>query len=85
LKICARAYTIQIMKTELFTRKMLEERWQVSGRTIDRLRASGALAWFDLSGGKGLKPIVRFRLEDIEAYEEKFRMAPMEIKLKEAA
>ena len=73
------------MTSELFTRKKLAYRWQVSGRTIDRLRASGALAWFDLSGGHGKKPIVRFRLEDIEAYEMKFRMAPMESNLKEAA
>ena len=73
------------MGKELLTRKTLEERWQVSGRTIDRMRASGVLAWFDLSGGRGGKPIVRFKQEDIEAYEMKFRMAPMETKLKEAA
>ena len=73
------------MKNELLTRKMLADRWQVSGRTIDRLRASGALAGFDLSGGQGRKARVRFKLEDIEKYEEKFRMAPMENIFKEAA
>ena len=71
--------------SELFTRKKLQERWQVSGRTIDRMRASGTLAWVDLSDGRGRKPIVRFGLEDVEAYEKKTRMAPMENILREAA
>ena len=60
------------------TRNKLAERWDTSGRTVDRIKASGQLPWIDLSGGKGKKPIVRFRLEDIEAYEQKFRMAPLE-------
>ena len=68
-----------------YTRNKLAERWEVSGRTIDRIRQSGRLPWVDFTGGQAKKPIVRFRLEDIAAYELKFRMAPLENITKEAA
>ena len=75
------------MKREkvFLTRKGLSERWDVSGRTVDRMRQSGRLPWVDFTGGQAKKPIVRFKLEDIAEYEQKFRMAPLENITKEAA
>jgi hypothetical protein len=58
-----------IMK--LITRDELATRWSLSKRTIDRLREYGIIPWTDLSKGIGKRPIVRFRLYDIESYEEK--------------
>ncbi len=57
--------------TETFlTREGLANRWEVSRRTIDRKRKLGLLPWVDLSGGIGARPQVRFRLKDIERYEQ---------------
>jgi hypothetical protein len=53
----------------MFTRKALANRWGTSERTVDRKRKLGLIAWIDISGGKGKRPLVRFRLEDIEEYE----------------
>jgi hypothetical protein len=52
-----------------FTREQLARRWSVSVRTIDRLRQRGQLPWIDLSGGTGARPVVRFKLSEIEDYE----------------
>lgn len=57
------------MQTKHLTKKDLIKRWKTSERTIDRLRKTGKLPWLDLSGGQGMKPIVRFRIEDIKEYE----------------
>lgn len=54
-----------------FTRAELAERWKMSVRSVDRLRLRGKLAWTDFSNGSGLKPTVRFRLDQVEAYETK--------------
>ncbi|AFM23711.1 hypothetical protein Desti_0993 [Desulfomonile tiedjei DSM 6799] len=67
------------MELERYSRVKLAERWGVSPRTIDRMRIDGRLPWLDLSGGKGARPIVRFKLSDILAYEEKFRQAPCDL------
>jgi len=58
---------------KLLTREKLSERWKTSKRTIDRRRNLGQLPWLDLSGGLGSRPLVRFRLEDIEAFENEAR------------
>lgn len=57
------------MENGLLTREVLAERWGVHTKTIDRLRKEGRLPWMDLAAGKGARPIVRFRLADIEDYE----------------
>lgn len=62
---------------QLISKSELSERWGTSPRTIDRMRVNGILPWIDLSAGLGKKPIVRFKLEDIEHYENKFRMDPL--------
>jgi len=54
---------------ELITRLDLAKRWQTSTRTVDRKRQLGLLPWIDIAGGHGKRPIVRFRLEDIEMFE----------------
>jgi hypothetical protein len=55
---------------ELMTRERLGSRWGVHTKTIDRLRKEGRLPWMDLAAGKGSRPIVRFRLSDVEHYEQ---------------
>lgn len=59
---------------EFFTRQELAARWKTSVRTIDRRRELGLLPWVDLAGGRGNRPCVRFKLSDIEHYEEKMTM-----------
>jgi len=54
---------------KLLTRPELANRWDTSERTIDRRRKLGLLPWVDVAGGHGKRPIVRFRVEDIEMYE----------------
>jgi hypothetical protein len=56
------------------TRQELAVRWKTSVRTIDRRRELGLIPWVDLAGGKGSRPCVRFKLSDIEQYEEKMTM-----------
>ena len=62
----------------LLTRNDLSSRWGVTVKTVDRLRRRGLLPWLDLSNGKGGKPLVRFRISDIEAFETRNRVAPLE-------
>ena len=52
----------------------LAKRWKCSIRKVDRIRKDGLLAWIDLSQGRGGRPCVRFRLEDVEAYERRARL-----------
>lgn len=54
---------------QLLSRGQLAERWHISERTLDRRRKLGLLPWIDLTGGRGKRPLVRFRLEDIEEFE----------------
>jgi hypothetical protein len=59
------------------SRESLAIRWNTSTRTIDRLRKTGRLRWIDLAAGRGARPIVRFRLVDVEIFErEQIRDAP---------
>ena len=60
----------------MLTRNELAKRWSTTPRTIDRRRAMGLLPWVDLARGKGKRPQIRFRLEDIEEYERKAMMKP---------
>ena len=53
----------------LLTRKELADRWELSIRTIDRLRENGLLPWTDLACGQGARPIVRIRERDADAIE----------------
>lgn len=62
---------------ELLTRPALAERWQTSIRTVDRRRQIGLIPWVDLSGGKGTRPVVRFRLVDVENFEKKVLQNPL--------
>jgi MarR-like DNA-binding transcriptional regulator SgrR of sgrS sRNA len=62
----------------LLTKNEVARRWNCSKRTLDRLRVNGILPWLDLSNGRGGKPLVRFRISDIQAYEGRNRMAPLE-------
>jgi hypothetical protein len=54
-------------------RQALAAHWNTSTRTIDRLRQAGKLPWIDLSGGRGIRPLVRFKIEDVEKFEETMR------------
>jgi hypothetical protein len=58
----------------LLTREAVAARWSVSVRMVDRLRQDGFLPWVDLRIGRGGKPVVRFLIADIEAYEQRARM-----------
>lgn len=62
------------MSNILLTQKDLMRRLRVSQRTLDRLRANYLLPWLDVGNG-GKKACVRFRLQDVEAFEEKARRA----------
>jgi len=53
----------------MLTRTTLAKRWDTSERTIDRRRKLGLIPWIDIAGGHGKRPLVRFRLQDIEEYE----------------
>ena len=59
------------MKSALLTRNHLAKRWLCSTRKVDRLRKSGQLAWIDLTGGKGKRPVVRFKVEHILEFEKR--------------
>ena len=59
--------------TKLLTRKSVSQHLGVTPRHIDRLRQNGRLPWIDLSAGMGKRPCVRFKLADIEAFEQRFR------------
>lgn len=59
--------------TPHFSRTALASRWKVSVKTIDRLREFGKLPWIDIAGGRGARPIVRFTLADVEAFEQTMR------------
>jgi hypothetical protein len=57
----------------LLSKRDVAKRWGTSIKTIDRLRQSGRLAWVDVAAGRGNRPLVRFRFEDIVAFEARFR------------
>lgn len=63
---------------DFLTREQLAGRWGVTVKTVDRLRQRGLLPWMDLSGGHGKKSLVRFSIWDIQKYETRNRMAPLE-------
>jgi 2-polyprenyl-6-methoxyphenol hydroxylase-like FAD-dependent oxidoreductase len=58
----------------MLTRKELAQRWRTTPRTVDRRRMLGLLPWIDLTQGRGSRPQIRFRLEDIVEYERQARM-----------
>lgn len=60
------------------TRCDLAKRWNGSTRKVDKVRKEGLLAWVDLSQGRGGRPCVRFNLEDVEAFERRARLCPVE-------
>jgi hypothetical protein len=61
---------------KMLTRLDLAKRWATTPRTVDRRRRDGLIAWIDLAAGTGKRPQVRFRLEDVESYEQKFLQKP---------
>jgi hypothetical protein len=61
---------------DFLSREELAKRWDVSVRTVDRLRISGRIPWVDIAGGAGRRPIVRFKIQDIAAYENRYRQFP---------
>ncbi len=61
---------------KLLNRNDLAERWGTSVRTIDRKRKDGLIKWIDLAGGRGNRPTVRFKLADIEEYEQQMTLYP---------
>jgi hypothetical protein len=68
-----------LMETEtLLTREVLKQRWGVGLRMIDRLRAANKLPWIDVSAARGSRPTVRFRLRDIEDFEQQQRHSAAE-------
>ncbi len=64
--------------TQYLSRTGLAARWHVSVKTIDRLREADKLPWVDLSAGHGPRPLVRFKIEDVEAFEQTMRRCPAE-------
>ncbi|MEW6352212.1 MAG: helix-turn-helix domain-containing protein [Thermodesulfobacteriota bacterium] len=59
------------MSNEYLTREELARRWRIGLKTVDRLRATGRLPWINLSPEKdGPRDLVRFRIEDVRAFEE---------------
>ena len=64
------------MEQSFVNRQQLAERWQCSVRKIDRLRNLGLLSWVDLTAGQGKRPLVRFRCEDVTAFENSSTMNP---------
>lgn len=54
----------------LLTKRDVCKRWQVSPRTVDRLRAVGKLAWINVAGDRNSRPAVRFDLSDVEKFEQ---------------
>ncbi len=52
------------------SREQLAEHWGCSVRKIDRLRKLRLLPWIDLNAGKGQKPLVRLRHQDIIEFEQ---------------
>ncbi|MCU4654493.1 helix-turn-helix domain-containing protein [Roseibacterium sp. SDUM158016] len=53
------------------TQRDLEERWKLSGRTLERWRAEHfGPAWFYMGGS------VRYRFSDVLAFEERHRKGP---------
>jgi hypothetical protein len=53
----------------LLTRETLRQRWGVGLRMVDRLRKANKLPWIDVSGGRGSRPTVRFKLDDVVEFE----------------
>lgn len=65
--------------TQHLSRAALAARWHVSVKTIDRLREADKLSWLDISGGRGARPLVRFKIEDVENYERAMRQSGEQI------
>lgn len=64
------------MITEQYiSREALAARWGISTRTVDRLRDAGRLPWIDIAGGRGTRPLVRFKQEDVETFERNMRQS----------
>ncbi len=56
---------------QLLTQRDLEDRWKVSGRTLERWRAQDyGPAWIGIGGS------IRYRLVDVEAFETRHRKGP---------
>lgn len=62
---------------KLITRSELAKRWNTSERTVDRRRKVSLIPWIDIAGGCGKRPLVRFRLQDIEEYEARMMQKAM--------
>lgn len=67
------------MNESLISRQQLAARWACSCRTVDRLRVHGLIPWVDLVAGRGNKPLVRFKLQDVLDYEQRFRQCPADL------
>lgn len=67
------------MAYETLSKRDLAQRWKTSIRTVDRLRRDGKLPWIDMAAGRGVRPLVRFALADIEQFELRFRQCPKEL------
>ncbi len=52
----------------MLSRKQVAQRLNISVRTLDRHRQAGRIAWINVALGKA-KPLVRFRAEDVAAFE----------------
>ena len=59
----------------LLTKNDVARRLCIGKQTVHRLRQSGRLPWIDVSGGRGKRPIVRFRAEDVIKFESAQRIA----------
>ncbi len=57
------------MTEQLLTRQQLGKRWGAGIRSIDRLRERNELPWIDISPHRRDRPMIRFRLSDIEQFE----------------
>jgi len=62
------------MVTPLYlSRRDLAVRWGISVKTVDRMRESGQIPWIYFSGRRGIRPVVRFALTDVEVFEAEAR------------
>jgi len=62
---------------QTLSRREVAKRWNTSTTTVDRLRATGRLPWFDVST-RGKRTTVRFRLSDVLAFEEQRNTRPQQ-------
>lgn len=66
------------MTTDLLTKHDVMIRLKVCQRTVDRLRENGLLPWLNI--GSGRKPLVRFRLSDVEQFEARSRQSAEQLR-----